>query len=491
MEGNRFCSICVKTPATTFCICTPDPVLLCDGHLAEHLVKDRSRVHQLLPIGAAGQPITPGYCERLKARQNSLELGKNLLMENIQRLDRCIEEFAAKIQVVMNRLSEHWIEQNAVLLKTREELVFAIAEAIQEAEASLYQDTPKLHSSLAGALREAEHERGPLHVFEYSIDEAVYPTSLDSLLVVRNGLGKMNSPVLPIIMNNQLTIFNLSEGTKQTEITHANLIFNDEASICQVNPQQYLIVHLHNTFLLDLEMKQVMLKQHTLRSRAWAGVIKYGCFVYVFGGRGEKAAEKYDLALNKWTQLPEMQQERGKFSPALYGENAYLIDTFGKIGSPCVCRICHEESGFQQRPQQMGIPQLELAQPEQKPTFSCEVFAFPSQQFTSLNVSLPCAGLSTWSVAFVSEGQLLVFTETGDWYGWRIGSEEIVFSVPLVRIQDSAFRSTKGGYDSYRPVAAASSPPVAYGGRFYWLNHTIGQIISYDVRTLEITYKAL
>ena len=486
MEGNRFCSICVKTPATTFCICTPDSVLLCDGHLAEHLVKDRSRVHQLLPIGAVGQPITPGYCERLKARQNSLGIGKDVLMENIQRLDRCIEEFAAKIQVVMNRLSDYWMEQNAALLKTREELVFAVTEAIQEAEASLYQDTPKLQSSLAGALREAEQERGPLQVFEYSIDEAAYPASLDSLLVMRNGLVKTNIPALPIVMDNQLTLFNLREGTKQVEITHPSLDYNDEASICQVSPQQYLVVHLHSVFLLDLERKQVKLKQHTLRSRAWAGIVRYGCHVYVFGGRGEKAAEKYDLAMNKWIQLSEMQQERGKFNPALYGENAYLIDTFGKIGSPCACKICHEESGFQQR----GWPQNNI-QPAQEQMFSCEVFAFLSQQFTSLNVSLPRTGLSTWSVSFVSEGQLLVFTETGDWYGWRIGSQETVFSVPLVRIQDSAFRSTKGGYDSYRPVTAASSPPVAYGGRFYWLNHTAGQIISYDVRTLEITYKAL
>lgn len=463
-------------------------------------------MHQLLPIGAVGQPITPGYCERLKARQSSLELGKEALVENIQRLDRCIEEFSAKIQIVMNRLSEYWMEQNALLLKIREELIFAITEAIQEAEASLYQDTPKLRSSLAGALREAEQERGPLQLFEYSIDESTYPASLDSLLVLKNGLVRTDSSVLPIIMSNQLILFNLREGSKQVEITHPTLSFNDEASICQITPQQYLIVHQHNVFLLDLESKRVMLKQHTIRSRVWAGVIRHGCFVYVFGGRGEKSAEKYDLALNKWIQLPEMHQDRSKFSPALYKESVYLIDTCGRIESTCVCQLCHEESGFTQAQLPRvnfgpplpggnlyppgGPPQQGPAQ-RQSQTFSCEVFAIPTQQFTLLNVLLPRTGLATWSVAFVREEQLFVFAETGDWYSWRIGSEETVFSVPLVRIQDSAFRTTKGGYDSYRPVVAATSPPVAYGGRLYWLNHTIGQITSYDARTLEVAYKAL
>jgi hypothetical protein len=332
------------------------------------------------------------------------------------------------------------------------------------------------------------------------MDEAAYPVSLDSLLIVRNGLVRADSSALPIIMSNQLILFNLREGTKQVEITHPALSFNDEASICQLSAQQYLIVHQHNVLLLDLELKRVMMKQHTIRSRAWAGVIKYGCFVYVFGGRGEKSAEKYDLALNNWIQLPEMQQDRNKFSPALYGESVYLIDTCGRIESSCVCQLCHEESGFTQPlvPQPRAFQPIGAAYPPKigpaqgkGSTFSCEVFAFPSQQFTLLNVLLPRTGLAAWSVAFVKEGQLLVFTETGDWYGWRIGSEETVFSVPLVRIQDSAFRSSKGGYDSYRPVTAASAPPVAYGGRFYWLNHTIGQITSYDARTLEVTYKAL
>lgn len=488
MEGNRFCSICVKTQATTFCICTASPVLLCDGHLAEHLVKDRSRVHQLLPIGAVSQPTTPGYCERLKARQDGLVLGKDVLMENVQRLDTCIEEFAGKIQAVMNCLSEYWTERNAFLLKTREELVFAIMEATQEAEASVYQDSPELHSPLAAALREAVQDKGPLQLFEYSLDEAAYPASLESLLVVRNGLVRADSPVLPIIMNSQLILYNLREGTKQVEITHPSLAFNDEASICQVSPQLFLVMHLHNVWLLDVELKQAMLKQHSLKSRAWAGLGRYGCFVYAFGGRGEKSAERYDVAMNKWTPLPDMQQERCKFNPALYGESAYLIDTCGTTGVPCVCQLCHEESGYANRPLQQHFPGL--VQPQTQ-TFHCEVFAFLSQQFICLNVALSGTGLASRSVAFVSEGELLVFTETGDWRSWKLGSEETVFAVPQVKLQDSAFRSTKGQYDSYQPVNAVSSSPVTYGGRLFWLNRTIGQVTSYDVLTREVSYKAL
>lgn len=488
MEDNRFCSICVKTQATTFCICTASPVLLCDGHLAEHLVKDRSRVHQLLPIGAIGQPITPGYCERLKARQEGLALGKEVLMENIQRLDVCIEEFAAKIQGVMNCLSAYWTERNAFLLQTREELIAAIMEATQEAEASLYQDSPELHNPLTEALRGAAQDKGPLKLFEYSIDEAAYPASLNGLLVVRNGLVEAASPVLPIIMNNQLLLYNLREGTKQTSLTHPNLAFNDEASICQVSPQLYLAMHLHNVLLLDVELKQAMKKQHSLRSRAWAGLARYGCFVYAFGGRGEKSAERYDVAMNLWTPLPEMQKERCMFNPALHGESAYLIDTCGNIGNPCSCQICHEESGYNA----MGPPwQVNPLAQLQAQAFYCEVFTFSSQQFSLLGVSLPGSGLVSRSVAFVSEGELLVFTETGDWHSWKLGSEATVFTVPQVKLQDFAFRSAQGKYDSYTPVQATSSSPVTYGGRLFWLNHTIGQITSYDIRTREVSYKAL
>ena len=499
MDGNRFCSICVKTPATTFCICSQSqsgPTLLCDSHLSEHLVKDRSRLHQLLPIGAVSEQISPGYCERLKNRQDGIQLGKELLMENVKRIDRCIEEFAGKVQEVMNVLSAYWTEQNSGLLKLREEMVTAINEAIAEAEATLYQDAPTLHCQLAEPLRAALHHQSNLRLFDYYLDQSPYPSSLETLLILQNRLNMTNIPTLPVIMDSNLTLFNLSTTTKQTEMKHLNLqvVNNDQGTLCVISPTQYFNVFMHKALVLDMDLRQILQKQHTIKGRLFAGSVKFGNFVYVFGGVGEKSAERYDLALNKWQPLPEMQQEMWKFTPAVHESCAYLVNTSGPSGrTPCAntCGFCHEESGYMQGAAQMRSPGLGVGAPVQVTAVRCEKFSFETREFQTLNVTLQWHGISTGSVSFVNSGKLFLFSESGDWYSWTIDSEETGFTVPQVKVEESGFRSEQGAYSNYRQISVTSCAPVCYQGRFYWVNQAIGQIATFDPTNSSLLYRSL
>ena len=53
-------------------------------------------------------------------------------MDNLRRLDKCTEEFTAKVQEMMNALSEYWTVRNAELQGVREELVNSIDKAVKE-----------------------------------------------------------------------------------------------------------------------------------------------------------------------------------------------------------------------------------------------------------------------------------------------------------------------------------------------------------------------
>jgi len=127
--------LCSSTYATLFCVCTGlGPVLLCDSHASEHLFQDRTRIHQFLPLAALTSQLT---YDKLQRRQESITLGKLQLLENLSRLDTCVEELTAKVQRLMNALSEYWTAKSKELQSLRSEYV-AVFEAAVERQKGQY-----------------------------------------------------------------------------------------------------------------------------------------------------------------------------------------------------------------------------------------------------------------------------------------------------------------------------------------------------------------
>ena len=503
MDSNRLCSICSDSSATSFCTCSGlTPLLLCDTHVPEHIFKDRTRIHQLLPITALTVRTQSSHYDQLKARQDAVAMGREELWDNVRRLDKCLEEFTAKLQEIMNALSEYWNVKNAELQIVREYLVVNINEAVSEAEATLYEENPKLRCELTSSLREFQRGNKSLRLFEYSIDEKSCTPSLESILAITSPLHEVEVPILPLLSQQSITLYNFTESKLERELQHPLLAATQETTLCQVSSNSFLVVRGHDVSLMDVAASKCTAKQPTCRARKRAGGLKFGSYVYMFGGSGEKSAEKYDFSRNIWQKLGNMSRFLCNFVPVLYQGVVYLADLgCGEANKDavCNCNICREENppqppnygGMGEYPGGYNQPfgRVNSQQPygynPVKLVLQVEAFTLQCETFKTLSVSLPEHTASSPSIAFAYDGELVIVS-ANNIYRWEIDSKATSFTESVLPQPIGNAQREYGQNQAF-----LSSTVVAHAGKYYWFNSNFRQINAYETATKSITYKEI
>ena len=427
-------------------------------------------------------------------------------MDNLRRLDKCTEEFTAKVQEMMNALSEYWTVRNAELQGVREELVNSIDKAVKEAEETIYEESPKLRFPLSRQMREFQRGTRSLRLFEYSIYEGNFLSSLENVLIIANSMHESEASVLPFLSQQGVSLYNLVESKLEKELQHPILTGNQEITMCQINKDNLFAINGHSVSLLDIAANKRSFQQSTFRCRKCAGVIKFGNQVYAFGGLGEKSAEKYDLGRNRWQKLGDMSRSLSHFVPAVYQRTAYLVDFgCGDVNSveAINCTICLEENpaltGKLASPY-IGYPYPQAPPAPKKTALQVEVFCFLTESFKTLEVSLPENIAAVASVAFVCNAELVVVSASNAVYRWEIDSKAIAFvaSAPLQPENIAAPQQYVGmqyggmqyGQQPYvTPIL--SSTVVLQAGKYFWYNSSTQQISIYDSTSKSIAAKPI
>lgn len=150
--------------------------------------------------------------------------------------------------------------------------------------------------------------------------------------------------------------------------------FPSGAMLCYVSKTKVMRLGGEKRTLM-LSRKKAVQVADMIERRYFPGVIRYGCFVYAFGGlKAAVSSEKYSLDANQWSGLPLMAAAKSAFTPVLLGGLIYLPEV-------------NEGSNL------------------------LEVFDIERQQFSSIAPSLPFTDFA--SIAFIYRGELVILDDTG------------------------------------------------------------------------------
>ena len=458
MNSKRCCKCALDTAATVsdFCCCGNQETFLCKEHLSEHLKKNA--VHIVLPVSTFGQHLISGFLEKLEKRKEAHWTGVAELQNNIRAIDTCIEQFTTKVEELVWCVTEFAQRTISDLHTHKAKLQTEIREAIAEAEAALYSESPILHSLIAKGLREFVPGQDRLVLFRYTMWGEKLPQRIDDLIqyevtlpsgktthrTTRSGYGSDNltGAVLPIVSGSTLKRYNTL--TEYTAVSSLSVSFSLSSVFCPIDSDSVLCLvggnpPLSTAYILSLSKSTVTEIQPMTTPRILPGVIKTGNFAYLFGGgdgiKAITASEKLDTVEKSWSVLPDMNHPRSGFSPCFFEDEIYLPD------------VGHSHRVI-------------------------ETFSVISEKYRILGVALP-SSLSNSSVAFVAEGEMVVVTYSKQVGRWRIGTEE------EFRTKSLSMRDYHSGLSNI--------PPVKIGRDVYWVRWNDGAPVKFNLDSRTLT----
>lgn len=200
------------------------------------------------------------------------------------------------------------------------------------------------------------------------------------------------------IIENQMHIYDWSTQTLTQDTLSAN--FGIGRSYAVLDAETLLCVGTSpastDVCSLSLITKQTTSQPSLQTPRAWAGAITTNGFVYVFGGwdypRSLTSCEKFHLIERAWQPLGSMRHARDGFTPCLNGNDILLVSCQAPI----------------------------------------ELFNLREETFTDLPFQLPVQ-LSGFSVSFVAEKELVVFTSDQQMARVKIAHESEFTVAPIDR----------------------------------------------------------
>ena len=164
--------------------------------------------------------------------------------------------------------------------------------------------------------------------------------------------------------------------------------------------------------------------------RRFPGVIRYGAFIYVFGS-GDRpilsTCEKYSVALNSWTPLPNTHTGKWAFAPCLCGTRIYL---------PCTT----------------------------KDFASFEVFDPKSDLLEALPIVL--RDQLDGSVSFLVRDVIYVLTCSGQ--VGKLGLKQGTWEVVTTKLAEET-------------NALSSAVPLVHLGKVYWSNYSKGTLVKFNL----------
>lgn len=430
------CSNCSSLQAALFCMCEAEAVLLCTNCFPLHFTKFPGRIHHPYPTQAYPMRSVPGYFERLEKRSTEVPKACQELKKNLVEIDKCVEELASRAAAIITAIQEYVRTETEKLQRFRAQLQRDIESSVSEVERTLYDDSPALSSKYSPMLRCCGSDLTQLSLFNYHISDC--GEDLKAVIELTDTSGSTSrASSLPLIHGNVLQCLDLA--TDEISTATLSVSFSNSTVFCQLDSDVVLAIGgkpaTTSVYQVALATATVTAEAQTLVPRRLPGVLKHGGFVYLFGGSdGAKqltACEKFAVKEKAWTALPDMTYARGGFSPCVFGSDIYLPDV-------------------------------------KRDHRTLEVFNIPREDFRTVNVTIP-ASLSSNSVSFVLEGELILITVDKQLGRWRIGSED-------------SFRVSKL---PMKEVASALSniPPVRRGREVLWVRWKDGALVKFNMDT--------
>lgn len=245
------------------------------------------------------------------------------------------------------------------------------------------------------------------------------------------------------LRNNSIVLYSLTTSSQESFQVASKLPsdaifshFTGNSVIClggQPVSSEALVIILH--------VKQAVTGvSNMLEARFWPGVIRFGPFIYVFGGKDRSGttmltSERFSALDGKWKQLPRMSYSRVAFSPCLFANLIYL-----------------PEANSKRKPFESFNPVT--LQYQRIPIYMTEPRFFGSVSFIisdTLCFISRSGRMGRWNVREIEQGK-------------QLGSFEL--------------RETN--------LALSSCTPVVMGREVYWVRIDTGELVSYSLDTSHI-----
>lgn len=419
---NEFCTVCKSAIPEAICCCEEDGVRICGRCIGNHNMKNLSKVHILLPIKARKYIKTPGYLERLRSRQISLESGMKEANANLQNLDKCMSELTTRIESALAAIQKYKQEQFAEIQRIKADLERTIAAARKEVEDHIYEDAYQPREAVAQAMW--DFHPGTLVLFSYT------PVDLYQVNIIWEGPKLHQKPHIPLAQLNSTTNATPSSTPKDqsprsaasadvlstssllrltpSSLSYYNLTTRNFGRVIPLSPQ-IAISHMSSAALLPTGKIFVCGRDHPYSNLAFEidpqtgistalspmhtprfahAVLPYKNCVYVLGGSGTtgflKSCEKYISSNRQWTRISDMLNARDFFNPCQLRQFAFI---FGG-----------------------------------RNTANCEKYDIGNDLFVDLRVNLPVEG---HAVAVMYENNSIVVLQSGIICTWTLGSTEV------------------------------------------------------------------
>jgi len=312
-------------------------------------------------------------------------------MREIEEMDRAVAELTAEVEETHRKLLAAFQEKMGILKEMRAELAREVPVALEAVEETLAHSQPALHTDYAALFRHLADCPRPFRLFSYTLHPSPLPTlAFQCQLASPQALYPSQ---FTYIFKDTLNVYNIV--TEEVSKAQISMDF-DGCSFVETQRGSIMCVGGRQTgagvWGVDLVSLQITALQALATPREHPGLIKYGEWVYLFGGLSASktltACDKYSLSESKWKGLGPMQYPRGFFVPCLCRDFVYLVSCWSKK---------HR---------------------------AIETFKPETENYRVLAVALPAhLDLCMGSVAFEAKGELCLLTENMQLARWKVDAE--------------------------------------------------------------------
>ena len=332
-----------------YCSCTIPVTYLCDSCFIPHRNKNPSLVHCTATVEV---PNFPQYLQRCQV----FVQGKEELLGNIARIDLCCTEITNAVETLIVQIQQYKDEFLKQLQAMKGEMTREINQSIEEAEASIGQDTVELKGKYSAALR--HYVPNSLTIFTYQIDCTQVYASLQSLIQIQFSPSPQPSSLSAAIPPAQVQTaeiywvtgksvqcFDVRTSQLHPPVQLRTPILADENSRWAVvdsgrvvlcgggkgDTSESLVISGYSkprkTAYLLSKTGEVETLPELQYGHQSPGVIAWNGRVLVFGssrGPGGRQCEALVLTGQTWEAFAEMHKKRFEFTPAIWRDSVYL-----------------------------------------------------------------------------------------------------------------------------------------------------------------------
>lgn len=397
------CNTCQTILAEFFCACTYPELFLCGNCFLEHARKCPTSEHIPRPLTQWSDYKRSDYLETLKKRRETFSVVYSQVWSQVNSVDKVIAEIEQTAQEIASLINSTVAELR--LLKA--ELSASVRTALEEVEATLTEQEPKLTTNYGPTFRALiecprefqlfslkVHTTPPQSVVTYE-SRVSLPQELLGVTSLCLDEEEVTCDKFPAVCGRTLTLYDLH--TQQTLKNQLAVDFGTGGSYLEIGNYQLLCLGgdpaSTAVYLLDLVSYQLTKLPPLCEPRRACGVIRVAQTVYAFGGfDGKKmlqsASEKRSSPTGQSCSIGGMHYARAWFTPCGYLSQLYLL------------AICSQDH-----------TQIE--------TFTPEIDAFKV-----LSIVLPPHLLfNRRSLTFVVNGELCFLTANKQMARWKIGEE--------------------------------------------------------------------